>query len=181
MVCRSTNPLLHLMWPSSVLAVLYCYLHLWLESEKEKWNKWVLVIQHQWDESELRKSDNPPLFFLWHIANSLITRLLSCLASSSWVLSWQTNPVTVGNKSNIEAQITEAWVFTRLRRIGMFSWGEGNEEHLFFNLFCWWLLLRHHLHNLSKWQLWAGSARAQRWHYLQMVNKEKYLASKHDS
>lgn len=65
----------------------------------------------------------------------------------------------------------------RGERTGMFSPGNRNEEHLFFNLFCCCCITTSTTCQSDS----SGIARVQLWHYLQMVNKEKSLASQHDS
>lgn len=142
------------------------------ERQEDKWNEGTFVIQHHSSESELRKSDKLPVVLLWHIGNDLIKPLLSCLVSSSRLLSWQTNPVTVGNKFKTETQIKDAWIFTSPERAEMRNVftrrGKGMRSTCFLTCFvggcCTTTSTTCQCDS-------SGSARAQLWHYLRMVEK----------
>lgn len=146
---------------------------LW-ESEKDKWNTWTCcysaAVVWKWAE-EIR----------WAPCSSPLTYWKQSYQTS--LLLFISTPVLTDQSCYSWRQITGAWVLSRLWRTEMSSRGEREMRRTCF-LTCFsgdCCCAATTTSSTTCQSDVSGSARAQLWHYLQIVNKEKYLASQYDS
>lgn len=169
----SMSQTLHLMWLSCILIALLSSFNLGhRRANKTKRNKWFFsAASASWG------NQITSLFSSFDILETILSNLSSPARSlhthspldGQILLQLAINPRT-------KHKLQRPWVFLPTwRELWCFHWGGGGwKELVFFNLFCCATTSTTCQSDSS------GSAQAQLWHYLQMVNKEKkyiWLAS----